>query len=416
MENIVQKSIGRIINLDEVEIAKHSRAGEADGVNENPSSEQRSLGKYEETLVLEAKAEWIKYLSMTEQYRTTLDQRAIQIKNQLRSEVMNESTNLSQSQRQELDLLDQQIGQSSVTYKHLQDEFLNSKEELQKIEQTVNRPLDISNKDFYLPLMVALAIAEVPVNRLAFELFFESMPAVSLLLSAAIGALFIYFAHVIGVMIKRLKCKEIDIDRNKIIISIALLGVVSFTLIYFLGVMREQLIAVEKAGTLDLESILSSTGPAASINPFDSIAIGSKGFTLLLLNLIILITGIVSSVFRHDPHPDYEKIYNKAKKIESKFLSYRKKFETEQVQKLREFNQRMEVNKSQQQNFESELQAISDKRDAIDSKIKNDKQNLYFAIARKIMAYQSGNRKTRKTSTPTYFSDDAVKSVERIMS
>ena len=154
MENIVQRSIGRIINLDEVEVAKHSRAGEADGANENPPSEQRPLGKYEETLVLEAKAEWIKYLSMTEQYRTSLDQKAIQIKNQLRSEVMNESANLSQSQRQELDLLDQQIGQGSVTYKHLQDEFLNSKEELQKIEQTVNRPLDISNKDFYIPLMV----------------------------------------------------------------------------------------------------------------------------------------------------------------------------------------------------------------------------------------------------------------------
>ena len=61
MENIVQRSIGRIINLDEVEVAKHSRAGEADGANENPPSEQRSLGKYEETLVLEAKAEWIKY-------------------------------------------------------------------------------------------------------------------------------------------------------------------------------------------------------------------------------------------------------------------------------------------------------------------------------------------------------------------
>ena len=76
----------------------------------------------------------------------------------------------------------------------------------------------------------------------------------------------------------------------------------------------------------------------------------------------------------------------------------------------------MEVNKSQQQNFESELQSISDKRDAIDPKIKNDKQNLHFAIARKIMAYQSGNRKTRKTATPAYFSDDAVKLVERIMS
>ena len=184
---------------------------------------------------------------------------------------------------------------------------------------------------------------------------------------------------------------------------------------YFLGVMREQLIAVEKAGTLDLESILSTTGPISG-NPFDSITIGSKGVTLLLLNLIILITGIVSSIFRHDPHPDYEKIYNNAKKIESKFLGYRKKFESEQVQKLREFNQRMEVNKSQQQNFESELQSISDKREAIDSKIKNDKQNLHFAIARKIMAFQSGNRKTRKTATPAYFSDDAVRLVERIMS
>jgi len=193
------------------------------------------------------------------------------------------------------------------------------------------------------------------------------------------------------------------------------LGFVSFALMYFLGVMREQLIAVEKAGTLDLESILSSTGSVSS-NPLDSITIGSKGFTLLLLNLIIFITGIVSSVFRHDPHPDYEKIFNRAKGIEAKFLGYRKKFESEQVQRLREFNKRFEVNKSQQQNFESELQAISEKREAIDPKIKIDSQNLNLAIARKIMAYQNGNRKTRNTSPPNYFSEDAVKLVERVMS
>lgn len=415
MDNILQRSIGRIINLDEVEISKHTRAGETDGANEIPSSDQKTFSKYEENLVLEAKAEWLKYLQMTEQYRNTLDEKALQIKNQLRSDVLNESSKLSQSQRQELDLLDQQIGQGSVTYKHLQDEYLNSKEELQKIEQTVNRPLDISNKNFYLPLMAVLALAEVPVNRLAFELFFESMPFVSLLLSAAIGALFIYFSHVIGILIKRLKCKEIEIDRNKIILSISILGFVSFALMYFLGVMREQLIAVEKAGTLDLESILSSTGSVSS-NPLDSITIGSKGFTLLLLNLIIFITGIVSSVFRHDPHPDYEKIFNRAKGIEAKFLGYRKKFESEQVQRLREFNKRFEVNKSQQQNFESELQAISEKREAIDPKIKIDSQNLNLAIARKIMAYQNGNRKTRNTSPPNYFSEDAVKLVERVMS
>ena len=231
MENITQRSIGRILNLDEIEISRHSRAGENDGNRDVPPSNTSKLGQYEEQLILDAKGEWIKYLSLTEEQRSLLDQKAMQIKNQLKSDIANESSNLSDSQRKELDLLDQQLGLGSSTYKHLQDDYLNSQDELQKIEQQLNRPLDINNKEFYLPLMIVLAIAEVPVNRLAFELFFESMPLVSLLISAAVGSLFIYFEHIIGMLLKRLSCEEVKIDKNKIYLGITLICLVSIGLV-----------------------------------------------------------------------------------------------------------------------------------------------------------------------------------------
>jgi len=412
MENITQRSIGRILNLDEIEISRHSRAGENDGNRDVPPSNTSKLGQYEEQLILDAKGEWIKYLSLTEEQRSLLDQKAMQIKNQLKSDIANESSNLSDSQRKELDLLDQQLGLGSSTYKHLQDDYLNSQDELQKIEQQLNRPLDINNREFYLPLMIVLAIAEVPVNRLAFELFFESMPLVSLLISAAVGGLFIYFAHIIGMLIKRLSCEEIKIDKNKIYLGITLICLVSIGLVYFLGIMREQLIAVQNAGSLDLESLLSNSSSGSDSSSY---YIGSKGLTLILLNTAIFATGIVASFFRHDPHPDYEKISTNTKKIEKNFLKYKTKFENEQLQVLREFNRRIESNRSQQQSFEKELNAISEHRLMLDSIVKSDKQSLILALTRKVMAYQNGNRKTRKTPPPEYFSSDLAKSIEQML-
>ena len=57
----------------------------------------------------------------------------------------------------------------------------------------------------YLPLMVALALVEVPVNRLAFELFFQEQPAVSLALAVVVGAVLMFFAHMVGTLVRRME-------------------------------------------------------------------------------------------------------------------------------------------------------------------------------------------------------------------
>jgi hypothetical protein len=51
----------------------------------------------------------------------------------------------------------------------------------------------------------------------------------------------------------------------------------------------------------------------------------------------------------------------------------------------------------------------------LDSIVKSDKQSLILALTRKVMAYQNGNRKTRKTPPPEYFSSDLAKSIEQML-
>ena len=52
-------------------------------------------------------------------------------------------------------------------------------------------------------VLLVIAIAEIPINRLAFELFFQEAPIVSLFLSFAVGLLLAFFAHQAGLWLRQ---------------------------------------------------------------------------------------------------------------------------------------------------------------------------------------------------------------------
>ena len=408
------RNFHRMINPDESELIRHARTGEVDGTKEYPPLKTQGLSDHEKQIIYEGKTEWMKYTSLIEQHRTELADRIHHLQNQHESENHTVTSTLAESLTKEIEVLDHELGTLSAEYSHHEDPALLAKEEKHKIEEVLGRPLQIDHTDFYLPALVVLAVAEVPINRLAFELFFESMPLVSLLISAAIGGLLIFFAHTIGVLIKRLQCKEIEINRDNVYLTITLLSILTMTLMYFLGLMREKWVDVNDPAALNLESFINSaTNTDKGIA--ESFLIGSRGFTLLLLNLAIFTVGMMLAFLRHDPHPFYEKAVNVFNKAQEKFLTYKRKYESKKNELVRMHNKRLTEKRAEIKIIEDQIKSCIRELDGIDKKISTDRKNLISALARRVMAYQHSNQKIRKTPPPDYFKSDLVQMIEELI-
>ena len=409
-----QRAFHKLINPEESEILRHARCGESDGNKEIPSPTASEPSDHERQILYEAKSEWIRYESAIEQRRAALTGHTAELRSRLAQASALGDSDLRDAHNKDLELLDQQHGHLSTEFRLAEEEYTAAREEKVKIEQLVARPLDVNHAELYVPVLIALAIAEVPVNRLAFELFFESMPLVSLLLSAAIGGIFIFFAHTIGSMVRRLQCKEVAINRDEVFLTVTLISLLAFILMYFLGLMREMWVDVSEAGSLNLEAYLSGLDKSPK-SLADHLLIGSKGFTLLLLNLAIFAMGVVTAFRRHDPHPNYEKAVNFARKQEQRFVNYKKRFEAKRNEIIRSHNQRLSDRESALKRLEEELRSTEHELVTLPEKLKSDRTALVSALTRRFMAYQNANKRARSAPDPVYFADNPKPLIESLL-
>lgn len=408
------RHFAKVINPEESEMQRHARCGEADGKKELPLSDAIELSEHERQIIYEAKNEWLRHESSMERRRLALIDEIGALRTRLDQQGGAGSDDLRASLTRELELLDQQYGTLSAEYRHAEEEYEVTRTERHRIEQLVGRPLDTNYTEIYVPLLIGLAIAEVPVNRLAFELFFESMPLVSLLLSGAIGGIFIFFAHTIGTMARRLQCKEVTANRDETILSITLISLLALVLMYFLGLMREMWVDVNDAGSLNLEAYLSGLDKTQK-SLMDHLLIGSKGFTLLLLNLSIFAMGVVTAFRRHDPHPGYEKAVHLSRKMEQRFLSLKKRFELKRNELQRLYNRRITDRDHALKQCEDAVKAAEHELHSLPDKLTGDRKALVLTLTRRFMAYQSANTRIRQTPAPAYFHNNLKQFIESLL-
>ena len=87
-------------------------------------------------------------------------------------------TDLREERQRALHALDSTKGPMSAPFVRAALASEEAEKALRAVRAQVNgRPLRRGLVHVYLPLMAALALVEVPVNRLAFELFFQEQPA-----------------------------------------------------------------------------------------------------------------------------------------------------------------------------------------------------------------------------------------------
>ena len=264
-----------------------------------------------------------------------------------------------------------------------------------------------------MPLMALLALAEIPVNRLAFELYFESMPAISLLLSAAVGALLIFFAHTIGKQLKHTRCEVTAINKSNTYLAIFGIVALCVLVMFYLGVMREQVVALQGVGGLNLEDLtledLSSNSSASSSMSF---TIGPAAFFLVVLNFAIFLTGVVAAFVRHDSHPFFEKLSTDLKIAENKFNAAERLYEQRQLEIMKDFASKMASSSEEYEARSSQIEEIQAKRGAIDAEVKRSRQLVTNYAIRAVQTYRKENMLNRKTSPPEFF----VQSVEDLLS
>lgn len=403
---IRKRYLGQLLDGGDVNFRLATKQGSIDGAADIPSTEATQPSSWEANFIESGKIAWNSYQSLMKSERERGMAEFSAMSERLERDSTRAEESLGSRQKKALDLLESEMGESSLTYRRLQTEFEEKRDSAQEIERKLGRPLHVSMTKGYLPLMFALALAEVQVNRLAFELFFESMPAVSLLLAAAVGALLMFFAHIVGKQYRHTQCPLTAKDKQNTYIGIVGILLVCFVLMYFLGLMREELVRIQNAGDISLENMtLEELEKGASAASTFSLALGTTGAFLLLLNFVIFLTGTVGSFFRHDSHPYFESLvaeHDKAKKV---FNKHQQLFESRQMQILREFSAEMAKNDLELKEREERISDISRKRAEVDREVNATKDALLIEISRCLRAYRNENSATRNSPVPSYFSE-----------
>jgi hypothetical protein len=182
----------------------------------------------------------------------------------------------------------------------------------------------------YLPALLFLALLEVPINRLAFELFFQDSPLFSLILAAGIGIVLMFLAHITGLLVRR-EPQPPRWRQVRHFLAIFLILTLSGAVMYGLASMRQLYVQMlqNDSGSLQqqVESILNS-GAATTVTQVASTKLGVAGITLMVLNMAVFVVGAALSFLRHDPHPDYEAAWRAEHRGRSRLTRTRARFET----------------------------------------------------------------------------------------
>ena len=181
----------------------------------------------------------------------------------------------------------------------------------------------------YWAVLLVLAMAEVPINRLAFELFFQEQPLFSLVLAGAVGIALMFLAHLMGLLIRR-EPQPPRMRQALHIGGILLVLLITGMLVYALATMRQLYLQLlqNEGGSLQqqVETILRGN-TASAVKEVASTQLGVAGYTLIALNVTLFVVAAAASFLRHDPHPDYEAVWRGERRSRDRLTRTRARFE-----------------------------------------------------------------------------------------
>lgn len=393
MSNTYRKNISKYLEIQQHELQLAESRGESDAKLGNIDKRNDEITGFMQETISSAKGAWASYETSHASYHDELSQQKSADEYQVNSGIPQEIRNLEEQKRDAEQLFESKEGRNSSEYERIEEDLKDAKGDYERIRAELNRPLLTKFERVYIPFLAILALAEVPINRQAFELFFSEAPGVILVLALATGIMLVFFAHTLGHLIKENSGPE---NKRKMSAqTMAGIGAISFVtvvLMYFLAVMRQSYANVSK-GADETFGDLFSEGESLELFQ-DSLfqPLSGEGISLLVLNFSIYFAGILASFFRHDSNPNYEKITKNFNKLRDKMASKKEKVENQLSEIQAIHNKKMEALGNRRQNLLQNIQSMQEELLRIKSEKSSDHKTVIANINTILKAYEKGYR------------------------
>jgi len=353
------------------------------------------LARSVETRIDGARATWKRYLGLVAEEIASKQSQLQAHMHQLQHGLYIQRDNIRERFEQELQELEASLGPGSARFQALTERQSQAQNDLTTVRARLKpplRPLATQFQYVYLPFMLALSILEAPLNRASFELFFAESPALSLLLALAVGAILIYFAHIVGTVARSVATRP-----NKLSVAVNI-GVVvfvfalSYAVMYGVAILRQGYInfVEDESSSGGLAEALSSGNVSDIATAVFSAALESAGVIFLVINLAVFAVGLLAAFFRHDPEPSYEPAVRRMETIRRRFENLKNRANAKRTKIMHEKTESLGHIANEIETIEADCEKIKVTLQNIDKETAIDQSIVVAALQRRLSAFRAG--------------------------
>jgi hypothetical protein len=397
LSQIEHAALGMYDKYDVATKKRDEARGRKDGEQNFPGLDDQTHHFMEE-LIGQARSSLKKCVAQLLAYLHELETREASLSKRIEENLATEREQIDDRYQENRDAIERAYGSSSSKQSTVRAAFDHARDRAQEIEIQLGRPLRIHLRWLYVPIMVLVALSEVPINRFAFELYFSESPLISFGIALTIGLIFALFAHFLGTWIKRAMHYE---ARNRII---AILGasfilIILLPTIYVIALMREHYVQFIERSSTSLKDLIQNEGLTSVASQVASAELSTSGWTLLMLNIVVLSIGAIASVVRHDEHPDFENMVRQQERLARNLKKIVQRYEKDTARVQKAYEARKEaIDKSYSLAAdELELTKSQIRQCRAHSKTAIDRVSTY--ILQRVNSYEYANRKARPDKT-----------------
>ena len=421
MKSLLSKSsLERLLKLDDQERNRLERKGAELGRVNSPAPSAKSLCQFELDEKNKLIKTYTKFKNDVSKQLERLNKDKTQLLKKLDIQLPKSEERTEENIQLEREQIQSALGENSSKFEEARGKYMDSHKVLSTIKIHVNqRPLSIQFVTFYIPFMTLLAFAEVFVNSMAFELFFESSQLISIIVATGVGAMLVFFAHITGASFKRTQSKEVPVSKANTYLSMGVLNSLVVVLIFYLSKMRQAFVSIsnqnEQGFNIDADKLLNSDTPGLNgvlgstsiLDTLMQINLGPEGMFLLLINVAVYVCGFVAAFVRHDSHPDYEKAQKNYDKDRKELFKVKKTFDDKIASIDKKQSDLHTKIKQNREIAEETLHEIDKELNELNYFVSDFQSQVNDIFNEKIKIFRDANNDNRTKASPEYFKEES---------
>ena len=410
--------------------------GKRDGKINFPPEGQKDFTPYEIGVVSKGKGDVTDYCQKAHKKISLHQTRVAHLESYRDSQLRNELNDLHTAYGADLDKVNRNGAASDVMYK-LKEKLFNAEARYKDVKNSEDeRELDVHmhkpvaatvpilrSISQYMAIMLLLGVVEYFINADAFKDMIQNNSLMSVGGAIIVGCIIIVIAHLIGMFFRQRKSGKNKGSLVRGLSMLVLLGMAMF-LITRLSIARYRVNSAPGNGANIVTSAKTATPQLpdniSGIFWPSGVSLDDVSMLLLAINIAILVAGIFLSYIRHDPNPDYERVYKSYEIAKTEVDNINAQYERDKGVLEEGFKLKLKALNERFDQITNEVAVEKERVGQYNDQINSEIENVIQVITTRISAYQNANKDERARNSqdagmPLYFAESTEARVRQII-